>query len=74
MTEQAVFLAALEFAHPEERVAYLAEACAGDTKLRRQVEALLTAHERPGAFLNEPACAQMAAALLRRLMAARPPR
>jgi serine/threonine protein kinase len=39
---------------PDERVAYLAEACAGDEELRRQVEALLAAHEQAGEFLTAP--------------------
>src|SRR6266571_819926 len=61
MTEQTIFLAALEIADPAERVAYLGKACAGDAMLRQQVEALLAAHDRPGAFLDVPACEQMAA-------------
>src|SRR5262245_50918615 len=61
MTEQTIFVAALEIADPAERAAYLGQACAGDAALRQQVEALLAAHERPGAFLDVPACEQMAA-------------
>jgi serine/threonine protein kinase len=39
---------------PDERAAYLAEACAGDEELRRQVEALLVAHEQAREFLVGP--------------------
>jgi len=58
MTEQpnrevAVLNAALEL-RPAERVAYLDEACAGDEALRRQVDALLQAHEQAGGFLETP--------------------
>ena len=37
-----------------ERGAFLERACAGDESLRRQVEALLRAHDRLGTFLDEP--------------------
>ncbi|MEW5976673.1 MAG: protein kinase [Acidobacteriota bacterium] len=40
---------------PSQRSAFLATACAGDEALRQDVEALLTAHERAGSFLAEPA-------------------
>jgi formylglycine-generating enzyme required for sulfatase activity len=62
MTEQSIFLAALEIADPAERTAYVDRACGGDAELRHQVEALLAAHERPGEFLDVPAVEQMAAA------------
>jgi tetratricopeptide (TPR) repeat protein len=47
-----LFLAALE-RPPAERAAYLEAACAGDAALRQRVEALLAAHDEPGAFLSE---------------------
>src|SRR5262245_10072294 len=47
-----LFLAALE-RPPGERPAYLEAACGGDAVLRGQVEALLRAHDQPGAFLSE---------------------
>jgi serine/threonine protein kinase/tetratricopeptide (TPR) repeat protein len=50
-----IFLAAVEKAGPEERAAYLREACGGDAALRRQVEALLRQHEQAGSFLERPA-------------------
>ena len=40
----------------EERAAFLDKACAGqDAELRKQLEALLTAHERAGSFIESPA-------------------
>ena len=40
---------------PDERAAFLDQACAGDAELRRRVEALLAAHERPESLLDRPA-------------------
>jgi len=58
MTEQphrevAVLNAALEL-RPAERAAYLDQACAGDAALRKQVEALLQAHDQAQGFLDAP--------------------
>src|SRR5215475_6201844 len=39
----------------EERDGFLAEACAGDDDLRREVETLLAAHVAAGTFLQSPA-------------------
>jgi serine/threonine protein kinase len=44
MIEVTIFAAALGKPTPEERAAYVVEACAGDEELRRRVEALLRAH------------------------------
>lgn len=60
MTEQDIFLAALEIENPAQRADYLARACAGDSALRRQVEGLLAAHARSGPFLDVPVLRQMA--------------
>src|SRR5262249_11539644 len=49
---RSLFLAAVERASAE-RAAYLDGACAGDIGLRQRVEALLRAHDEPGAFLSE---------------------
>src|SRR5919109_948670 len=38
----------------EERESFLAEACAGDADLRREVKSLLDAHEDAGTFLQAP--------------------
>jgi eukaryotic-like serine/threonine-protein kinase len=62
MTEQTIFLAALDMVDPAERAAYMDGACAGDETLRRQVEALFAAHERSGEFLDVPAIIQVAPA------------
>src|SRR5712691_9302911 len=49
-----LFHAALERA-PEERAAFLDEACAGDQQLRREVEVLIGANEKAGSFIEKPA-------------------
>jgi WD40 repeat protein/serine/threonine protein kinase/tetratricopeptide (TPR) repeat protein len=49
-----LFLAALD-KPPDERAAYLDEACQGDVELRRRVERLLQAHPRAEGFLEKPA-------------------
>ncbi|MCH8852131.1 MAG: tetratricopeptide repeat protein [Planctomycetes bacterium] len=49
-----LFRAACEMA-PDARAAFLEEACAGDTKLRAEVEALLAQHEQHPSFLQQPA-------------------
>src|ERR1043165_7598001 len=49
-----LFLAALD-KPPQERAAYLDEACKGDAELRRRVERLLEAHPRAEGFLERPA-------------------
>jgi WD40 repeat protein/serine/threonine protein kinase len=51
--EVAVLNAALEL-RPAERAAYLDQACAGDTVLRSQVEALIRAHDQAEGFLDAP--------------------
>jgi predicted ATPase len=48
-----VLYAALE-REPPARASFLDEACAGDEPLRREVEALLAAHERAGDLLDTP--------------------
>jgi len=40
-----------------ERAAFLSEACTGDEELLRDVEALLSSHERASRFMDEPAMA-----------------
>lgn len=52
MNEKSIFLQALEIADRTERAAYLDEACEDQVELRREVEALLAAHEQSGEFLN----------------------
>ncbi len=55
MSEETIFVTALEKTAPAERAAYLDGACAGDPDLRRRVEALLQAHEQSGDLLDPPA-------------------
>src|SRR5205823_2875212 len=52
---EAIFFAALEKGSPQERAAYLDEACAGDPDLRRCVERMLAAQAQAGSFLEQPA-------------------
>jgi eukaryotic-like serine/threonine-protein kinase len=52
---EAVFLRALEIPSPQERAAYLQEACAGDDELRRRVERMLAAQPQLGSFLDQNA-------------------
>ena len=40
---------------PGERAAFLDAACSGDAALRRDVERLISAHERAGSFIEAPA-------------------
>src|SRR5579883_1911087 len=61
MSEQAIFLAALDKA-PSERAAFLDEACAGNETLRRGVETLLRLHVASHRFLEVSAPEQLAAA------------
>jgi serine/threonine-protein kinase len=60
---QQVFHATLERPLPE-RAPYLAQVCADDAELRREVEALLAAHDDSDGFLSTPALNHDAATLL----------
>jgi WD40 repeat protein/tRNA A-37 threonylcarbamoyl transferase component Bud32 len=62
MTEQAIFLAALEQDDATARADYLDNACAGDLALRERIEALLTSHAQSGSFLDATLIDQAAAA------------
>jgi serine/threonine protein kinase/WD40 repeat protein len=52
--EESIFEAALQLP-PQERAAYLQDACGGDADLRGRVETLLAAHDQAGSFLEMPA-------------------
>ncbi len=52
---EVIFFAALEKSLPQERAAYLDEACAGDPDLRRRIEKMLAAQDQDGSFLEKPA-------------------
>src|SRR3954470_18410277 len=62
MNEEEVFHQALARGSPDEREAYLEQACAGDAALRAAVEALLRANEGASGFLDQPAPAPAATA------------
>src|SRR5262245_50293942 len=51
MDEASIFLAALEKTSPDERAAFLDQACGGNDELRHSVEMLLKAHVKAGDFL-----------------------
>jgi serine/threonine protein kinase len=53
--EETLFNAALQLATPEERAAYLQNACPDDESLRQRVTALLQAHAQADAPLDKPA-------------------
>ena len=48
---------------PKQRVAFLAQACAGDEDLLREVESLIASNEQAGKFIHAPAL-EVAAELL----------
>src|SRR5579863_2486033 len=58
-----IFLKALDLHEPEQRRTYLDQACGDNSELRGQVEALLSASERAGSFLEHPAVEQTSGAL-----------
>lgn len=60
MSEQSIFLAALDIADASERTEFVRRSCAGDPHLLNQVKSLLAAHALPGEFLDVPALQQIA--------------
>jgi serine/threonine protein kinase len=50
---------------PDEREAFLRQACAGDARLEREVRSLVTSEEQAGGFLDDPALEVAARALAR---------
>jgi non-specific serine/threonine protein kinase/serine/threonine-protein kinase len=69
LSERSIFEAAIEKGSPEERAAYLNQACASSSGLRQGVEALLAAHERLGdiplsATVDEPAVTERSGTLI----------
>ncbi len=59
MDEESLFAAALEKSNPAERRAYLDSACGGDAGLRRRVERLLAADDRPAGILSRGAASAL---------------
>ena len=52
--EEAIFLAALERATPQERHAFVEETCAGDQELLQRVKELLASHDDSMGPLDSP--------------------
>src|SRR5437667_7657560 len=52
---EAVFERAIELDSPEDRAAFLDQACGNDPELRRKLEKLVLDHFRAGEFLEKPA-------------------
>lgn len=59
MHDPTLFETALNQATPAERAAYLDRVCAGNPEQRRELEALLAAHDAAGGFLERPAVEQL---------------
>lgn len=53
-SEEELFAATIQ-KPPQERSAYLDQACGGDALLRAEVESLVAAHEQPDSLLDNPA-------------------
>ena len=62
MIEEDIFHQALARSRPEDRAAYLEQACAGNLALRASVEALLRANSGASGFMDGPAAALLATA------------
>jgi tetratricopeptide (TPR) repeat protein len=60
MTERDLFLDALEVSDPAGRAALLDRTCGTDSTLRRRIENLLAAADRPGSFMADPAADRLA--------------
>src|SRR6516164_1254050 len=52
--EKSIFLAAIEIDSAAERARFLDTACAGNHRLRAEVEALLDAHDKPQPLVDAP--------------------
>src|SRR5215471_7216172 len=62
-----IFQAALDLS-PEQRSAYLNEACDGDANLRREIESLLRSYEDSEDFMERPAIESDAAVIAGQLV------
>ncbi|WP_435005642.1 tetratricopeptide repeat protein [Tundrisphaera lichenicola] len=54
MTDESLFIAALEKSSPAARRAFLDQACGGDAGLRQRLELLLAGHDRATGILDRP--------------------
>src|SRR4051812_8555788 len=61
MNERSIFMEALDKGTPDQRVAYLDEACASDAALRQRMETLLASHVDADSFLGTPVVERLAA-------------
>ena len=61
MTEDDIFLNAVEIIDAAERARYIDETCAGDDERKTKVLSLLRAHEEASKFLATPAMADLRA-------------
>ena len=52
LSEESLFVAALDIADPAQRLAYLDEACTGNPELRQRLDVLLRAHAVAGNYLE----------------------
>ena len=57
MSERDLFIAALKFPDPAERMAWLDGECGGDAALRQRIDLLLQAFDQAGSLLENPAVA-----------------
>jgi len=57
MNERDLFIAALQIEDPAKRAAYLDQACGGDNELRKRLDILLAAHDRPASARESPVAA-----------------
>ena len=55
MTEEEIFVEAIEISDRAERKVFLDKACAGNASLRSSIESLLSMHDTAGDFLETPA-------------------
>ena len=60
MNEESIFAAAIAMPDSTNRAAFLDDACGGHFELRRDVEALIAAHDNAGSFLQAPSAARTA--------------
>src|SRR3989442_14046791 len=49
-----IFNSAVQY-EPEERAAFLLQACGEDEALRKEVESLIASHDKDGSFIDSPA-------------------
>jgi serine/threonine protein kinase len=64
MNEREIFVKALGYSDPDERSAFLEQACEGDRDLRQRIEALLLRHTEASQFLEQPAVEAIATELV----------